>query len=102
MGFSVSYWELPLLDQGKVEKIIPFAFRYRVVPNKYQIDSVADPWNESQMPTLCQKPPGDEERFKKGLSLGMGGGGGLFASHRLGCVLVPPATGRMVLQERDP
>ncbi|KAM6347161.1 calcium/calmodulin-dependent protein kinase type II subunit gamma isoform 4-T6 [Alca torda] len=45
--------------------------RYRVVPNKYQMDSATDPWNESQMPALCQRPPDDEERFKKGLSSGM-------------------------------
>lgn len=36
----------PLLDQSKVENrgsvLIPYAFRYQVVPHKYQIDSGAD------------------------------------------------------------
>ena len=34
----------------------------------------------SQMPTPCQRPWGDEERFKKGLSLGMRWGGALSKS----------------------
>lgn len=47
----------------------------------------------------CTVPKGNEETLKEAL---FGDVGGLFSGHTLGCVLVLPATGRVVLQEWDP